>query len=77
MDEKEEKVAIVCRQTDLSEEDARRKLAEFGDDPYAVVKDFLGAIPQTPPSTNKNTTKMIFKEIELFMGGISSERLKR
>lgn len=72
----DEKVALVCRQTDLAEEDARRKLAEFGDDPVAVVQDFLGkATP--PPSARKDTNQMIFEEIKLFMGGISSERLKR
>ena len=56
------KVQIILRQTDLSEEVAREKLREANFDHISVIKSFLGiAEKKAPPIKSKN--QEIYKQL--------------
>jgi hypothetical protein len=71
----EELIGLICRQTTLTEDEARTKLAEHKGDPIEVIKAFLDVKPV--PKKALNTNQMIFNEIEQFMGSVSSTRISR
>jgi hypothetical protein len=74
-DEDEDLIGLICRQTTLTEDEARAKLAEHKGDAIEVIKEFL----QVKPVAKKalNTNQKIFNEIEQFMGTVSSTRISK
>ena len=59
-----EAVAVICRQTNYTEEEARAKLTELGD-PVKVIQAYMGCT--APEKKNKNTNQLIFQEITKFV----------
>ena len=49
-EENSEKVQIILRQTDYSEERAREKLKEFNNDHILVIKAFMGITEKKAPA---------------------------
>jgi len=61
-----EKTAIVMRQTDYTEEEARTKLIESNLDYIRVIKDFCGIV-EKPCQPIKSIQQQIYKEIRFRM----------
>jgi hypothetical protein len=57
-----EKIAIIIRQTDYSEEIAREKLLEAEMDHIKVIKKFLG-VTEKPPTKINSIQQQIYTEI--------------
>ncbi len=58
----QEKVEMILRQTDYSEEDAKNKLKEFNYDHIKVVKSYLGITEKKEPPI-KTVNQEIYKQI--------------
>lgn len=58
----QEKVEMILRQTDYTEEEAKNKLKEFNYDHIQVVKSYLG-IPEKKPLPIKTVNQEIYKQI--------------
>ena len=58
----QEKVEMILRQTDYTEEEAKNKLKEFNYDHIQVVKSYLG-IPEKKPVPIKTVNQEIYKQI--------------
>jgi len=58
----QEKVQMILRQTDYTEEEAKNKLKEFNYDHIQVVKSYLG-IPEKKPLPIKTVNQEIYKQI--------------
>ena len=58
----QEKVEMILRQTDYTEEEAKNKLKEFNYDHIQVVKSYLG-IPEKKPEPIKTVNQEIYKQI--------------
>lgn len=56
---------VVCNQTNYTEAEAIEKLALFGDDPIAVIRDYLKIRPVVVAVSIPHQT--IYKEIGKFM----------
>jgi hypothetical protein len=51
----QEKIQMILRQTDYTQEEAHNKLIECNDDPLLVIKQFLGITEKkTPPIVSVN-----------------------
>jgi len=61
-DEVQEKVEMVLRQTDYTQEEAKNKLIEFNYDPIQVVKNYLGITEKKEPPV-KTVNQEIYKQI--------------
>ena len=60
--ENQEKVAMILRQTDYTEEEAKNKLKEFNYDHIQVVKSYLG-ITEKKTQPIKTVNQEIYKQI--------------
>jgi hypothetical protein len=58
----QEKVEMILRQTDYTEEEAKNKLKEFNYDNIQVVKSYLG-IPEKKAPPIKTVNQEIYKQI--------------
>jgi hypothetical protein len=58
----QEKVEMILRQTNYTEEEAKNKLKEFNYDNIQVVKSYLG-IPEKKEKPIKNVNQEIYKQI--------------
>ena len=61
-DQIEDKVQIVLRQTDYTQEQAREKLKEFGFDEIATIKAYLGITEKNAPQI-KSVNHDIYKQL--------------
>ena len=58
----DEKVQIIMRQTDYTEEVAKEKLKEFNYDHIAVIKSYLG-VPNKKAAPVKSVNQEIYKQL--------------
>jgi ATP-dependent Lon protease len=58
----QEKVEMILRQTDYTEEEAKKKLKEFNYDHIQVVKSYLGITEKKEPCI-KSVNQEIYKQI--------------
>jgi hypothetical protein len=58
----QEKIQMILRQTDFSEEDAKNKLKEFNYDHIQVIKSYLGITEKKEPPI-KTVNQEIYKQI--------------
>jgi hypothetical protein len=58
----DEKVQIIIRQTDYTEEVAKEKLKEFNYDHIAVIKSYLG-VPDKKAAPVKSVNQEIYKQL--------------
>ena len=59
----EEKVQIVLRQTDYTEEVTREKLKEFNYDHLKVIRCYLGLTEKKAPAHVKSVNQEIYKQL--------------
>ena len=70
------KIDIVCRQTNYTEEEATLKLTEFNNDVMAVIKDYLQIEKKTVQKT-KTINQQIYSELRGFMDTIYQQNRER
>ena len=58
----DEKVQIIMRQTDYTEEDAKEKLKEFNYDCIAVIKSYLG-VTDKKTQVVKSVNQEIYRQL--------------
>ena len=58
----QEKIQMILRQTDYSEEEAKNKLKEFNYDHISVIKSYLGITEKKAPPI-KTVNQEIYKQI--------------
>jgi hypothetical protein len=63
------KVSMVMRQTDYTEEEAQQKLLEYNDDAIKVIKHYLGitekkALPKPAASLNQEIYKQLRSKLD-------------
>jgi hypothetical protein len=66
----EEKIQMILRQTDYSEEEAQVKLVECNHDPILVIKQFLGITEKKAPpivSVNQEIYKQLRSKLDSSM----------
>jgi len=61
-DETQRKIGIICRQTDLTEEQAKQKLLEFDNNEILVIKSYFG-IQEKKPEKVKSVNQEIFRQL--------------
>ncbi len=59
----DEKIAIVLRQTDYTNEQAREKLQKFDYDHTKVIKDFLGISTEKKALPVKSVNQEIYRQL--------------
>ena len=59
----DEKVQIVLRQTDYTEEQAREKLEKFNFDELSVIRDYFGITEKKEPKKIVSINQAIYKEL--------------
>jgi hypothetical protein len=60
--EEDRKIQIIVLQTDYTEEEARTKLSEFGQDHMKVIRSYLGITEKKAPPF-KSVNQEIYKQI--------------
>jgi hypothetical protein len=72
-DKTQERIDMIIRQTDYTQETAEQKLLEFNNDVMAVIRDYMkptgsGSIPSNTPTDIKySKNQQIYKEIRGMM----------
>lgn len=60
--EASEKIQMIIRQTDYTEEVAREKLMAHNDDPIKVIKDYMGIVEKPKPAP-KSLNQEIYRQL--------------
>jgi hypothetical protein len=68
-----EKINIILRQTDYTEETARTKLSECGDDHMKVIRAYLGIAEKKAPDRVKSVNQEIYKQIRVKLRDVNTE----
>ena len=71
--EASEKIQMIIRQTDYTEEVAREKLMAHNDDPIKVIKDYMGIVEKHKPAP-KSLNQEIYRQIRY---GLSTEEYRK
>ncbi len=64
----DEKIQIILRQTDYSEEQAKEKLLEYNDDQLKVIRAYLG-ITEKKALPVKSVNQEIYKQLRYKLDG--------
>jgi ribosomal silencing factor RsfS len=68
-DQIEEKIQIIMRQTDYSQEQAREKLGKFNFNEMSVIRDYFGITEKEKNKEVKSLNQAIYKEIRGHLDG--------
>jgi hypothetical protein len=60
MDKEQDKIQMLCRQTNYTQEEAKEKLIEFDQDIVKVIKNYLGIKEKVEPI--KSINQEIYKQ---------------
>lgn len=63
----DEKVQLILRQTNYTEEIAKEKLLQMNEDPIRVIKDFLGIQYTKSPKIAKSRNQEIYRQIREYI----------
>ena len=66
METVEEKIQIIMRQTNYSEEESKQKLQEYNEDHILVIKKYLGIVDKKT-SIAKTKNQEIYRQIRNFI----------
>ena len=72
-----EKIQIVIRQTDYTEEKAIEKLKLFGYDEIAVIKDYMGITEKKAPQKITSVNQAIYKQLRTHLDTAMSNYRER
>ena len=75
MEKEDEKIQIIILQTDYTEEEARTKLREFGQDYMKVIRFYLGITEKKAPPI-KSVNQEIYKQIRDRLREVDTEIVK-
>jgi hypothetical protein len=73
MAENDEKIQIILRQTDLTEDMARAKLTQHNNDHMKVIREYLGIAEKKAPACVKSVNQEIYRQFREKMSGVSNE----
>lgn len=59
----EDKIQIILRQTDYTEEEAREKMVEFNNNHIVVIKNFMGVNIKDKKENIKSVNQEIYKQL--------------
>ena len=57
-----EKIQIILRQTDLTEEQALNKMTEHNEDHMKVIREYLGITEKKAPTCVKSVNQEIYRQ---------------
>ena len=57
-----EKIQIILRQTDFTEEQAREKLTQHNEDHMRVIREYLGITEKKAPECVKSVNQEIYRQ---------------
>jgi len=77
MEDLDEVVDMVCRQTSYDRTEAYRLLEEAGGDPVKVIQTYLGGSSKRQGKSAKNTHQLIFQELNKFVEETSQQPLRK
>ena len=77
MDDLDERVEMVCRQTAYDRSEAKQRLEEASGDPVKVIEAYLGVSTKRQGKSAKNTHQLIFQELNKFVEETSQQPLKK
>jgi hypothetical protein len=60
---KENKIQLILRQTDYTEEEAQNKLIECGEDHILVIKRFMGIPDKKTTNISSSVNQEIYKQL--------------
>ena len=72
-----EKIQMVLRQTDYTEEKAIEKLKLFGYDEIAVIKDYMGITEKKAPPKITSVNQAIYKQLRTHLDTAMSNYRER
>ena len=75
-DKIDEKIQIVMRQTDYTEEKAREKLGNFNFDELAVIRDYFGITEKKAPPI-KSVNQAIYRQLRTHLDGVMKDYRER
>lgn len=73
-------INIILNQTDMTYEDAEKKLNEYNNDYMKVLREYYGIKNNSKQNTSNDKTsinQMIYKEIRTYMNDLDSIRKKK
>jgi hypothetical protein len=73
----DDKIQIVMRQTDYTEEKARVKLGEFNFDEMAVIKNYFGISEKKPIKQITSVNQEIYKQLRGHLDGAMRDYRER
>jgi hypothetical protein len=68
-DQIDEKIQIIMRQTDYTEEKVREKLGEFKFDEMAVIRDYFGITEKKESQKVESVNQAIYKQLRGHLDG--------
>ena len=64
-----EKIQVIMRQTDYTEEKAREKLIDMRFDEIAVIRDYFGIAVEKAPKKESSVNQAIYKNLRGYLDG--------
>jgi hypothetical protein len=74
--EEDKKIKTIVLQTDYTEEQARTKLSEFGQDHMKVIRSYLGITEKKAPPI-KSVNQEIYKQFRERLREVDTEIVKK
>ena len=72
----EEKIQIIMRQTDITEDAARAKLTDHNDDHMKVIREYLGIAEKKAPARVNSVNQEIYRQFRENLKGAGAEIVK-
>jgi hypothetical protein len=73
----DDKVNMIIRQTDYTEEKAIEKLRQFGFNEISVIKDYMGITEKKAPVKIASVNQAIYKQLRTYLNGAMSDYHER
>lgn len=73
----DEKIQIILRQTDYTQEKAREKLEQFDYNEIYVIKDYFGIVEKKDVKQIKSINQEIYKQLRGHLDGAMKDYRKR
>jgi hypothetical protein len=65
----DDKIQVILRQTNYTEEKAREKLQQFDYNEISVIKDYFGITEKKAPAPIKSVNQAIYKQLRTHLDG--------
>ena len=71
----DDKIQMILRQTDYTEDVAKAKLLEHNDDHLIVIRSYMGIAEKKAPACVKSVNQEIYKQLRKQMHGSGLDRI--